>query len=509
MRLFASRALLPSNLLTAGLLGVSLAAQATKQPAQPTAQPTRAAIEAVLADLDERFARGDVAGYLSRFVPDHQGAHAMLELHLRRQLALGTGPSCKSRLLDTPRTIGPRVVADVEHVITFRDERLRGDFELVEHAVLALRIDNTDPNVTPSAVPTFTATLPNAADHQQGRDGKGRKHQPTADSFGCPPCNYSIGGAAGWICVPIAGDRTQALEGASFYRLGSDLTCDISVRVTCAATTAMATVRTLADDVHQLDPAARAGLAVDWLPPAHVTPPVRGLSGAKVDVTLGDGDLLRLHVAQFGGLQHVLLARGGPAAFAQHAAALQALLDSYRLITTDCDFAETAATALRHHTGGVLEDERYRNVQFDIALQGPQGWRAEQRSGGAAFRVVWTSTLGSRLWLIGYAVPRGMPGWCTNTADRWLNRLCEDTGLQLPAPQAAAWQDFAAFAPRTARTALLRCVPKSVGDPTRPQERWLRVVVCDDLLVVLDAHPGATEDLPALRAALERLERNR
>ena len=45
-------------------------------------QSEQAPIEALLRDLDERFERGDVPGYLGRFAPDNRGAVAMLRARL-------------------------------------------------------------------------------------------------------------------------------------------------------------------------------------------------------------------------------------------------------------------------------------------------------------------------------------------------------------------------------------------------------------------------------------------
>ncbi|MCA8965551.1 MAG: hypothetical protein KDC48_11740, partial [Planctomycetes bacterium] len=221
-----------------------------------------------------------------------------------------------------------------------------------------------------------------------------------------------------------------------------------------------------------------------------------------------------LHLVQFGGLQHVLLARCSTATWATRRDDLRRLLSSYRLLTTDCDFADTAAKSLRHHTGGSLTDGSYRNDTRGVELAGPAGWRAEQRCGGAAFRVVWTSPAGSRLWLVGYPVPTGLRRWCTATADRWLDQLCTDAGLDVSAGEHGkddpVWTPFAPLsttgaAPAAAQARLLRCTPRRIVDPTRPNERLLRAVVRDDLLVLIDAIPADAADLPALRAALEAL----
>ena len=480
------------------LLGAASPARGQAAP-QPQGPPVRAAIEAVLRDLDDRFARGDVDGYLRAFVPDHPGAHAMLGVRLRRALGLGDTPRRTSELLGTPRTIGPRVVADVRSVLTFGGAHEPAGRRIVEQSVVAFRVDRGD-GAAVTAVPTFSVDMP------PPRAGAAAP-RPVGDAFRCPACNYEIGGESGWICVPMPDERAQALEGATFYLVGTDLACDLSVRIADHDATALSTARALAEGMRELDPGTRPGLATAWQPPAHAALVAPEITGARLEATRGDGGVAILHLVQFGGLQHVLLARCSAATWSQRRADLQRLLASYRLLQTDCDFADTAARSLQHHTGGSLTGGRYRNDTHGLELTGPQGWRAEQRSGGAAFRVVWTSPYGSRLWLVGYPVPAGMPRWCTATADRWLEKLCNDAGLEPTAPdgqaaQATAWQPFA---PLAAQTRTLRSVPRHIVDPSRPRERLLRAVVRDDLLVVLDAKAADAEDLPVLRAALDAL----
>ncbi len=513
------------------LLATALALPSGRLPGQTGAQtgvlPVRTAIETVLGELDGDFARGDVAAYLRRFAPDHPGAHAMHGVHLRRLLQLGDGPARRTRLLGTPRTIGPRVVADVEHTITFADERLPADFEVVERAVMAFQV--TAGNAAKGAVPTFAVDVP--MPRRLGEKVKGEMVKPVGNSFRCSACNYAIGGESGWLCVPMPDERAQALEGATFYLIGSDLACDISVRIADHEATALSTARALGEGLRELDPGTRPGLATTWLPPAHEPQAHEpggaapsNIEGARLQARRSDGGVATLHVVQFGGLQHVLLARCSAATWLARRDDLQRLLASYHLLDTDCDFAGTAAKSLRHHTGGTLTGVRYRNDTSGIELLGPNGWRVEQRGGGAAFRVVWTSPAGSRLWLVGYPVPTGLSRWCTASADRWLDKLSADAGLDVRAASDSAdvdaagtdtadklsWTPFAPLSeagavPVAARSRMLRCVPRRVVDPTAPQERLLRAVVRNDLLVLIDAIPADAADLPALRAALDGL----
>ena len=60
---------------------LTAAAWSTSLSAQQVAAPVRA----LLRELDERFVKGDVAGYLARFAPDNDGAVAMVGRRLQRE----------------------------------------------------------------------------------------------------------------------------------------------------------------------------------------------------------------------------------------------------------------------------------------------------------------------------------------------------------------------------------------------------------------------------------------
>jgi hypothetical protein len=149
-----------------------------------------------------------------------------------------------------------------------------------------------------------------------------------------------------------------------------------------------------------------------------------------------------------------------------------------------------------------------------VTMPGPAGWSAQLRSGGAAFRVLWHSGAGSRLWLTGYAVPPGLTRWCPTTADRWLTRLCEERSL---APSSATpsssrpngddepWQVLPDCG---AKTRTVRLTPDGEPDPSAPRHRWLRLVLYDDLLLVLDGYATCAEDEAALTASLGTLRRS-
>jgi hypothetical protein len=471
----------------------------------------RRSIETLLAELDACFARGDLAALLAVFVPDHAGAHAKLRQRLQCLFSAGVALRCASTLTSEPRRMGPRTVASVRHEI--RQEAPAGQPRdggapplptIVEDVVLVVRVGD-DGRAVPTLLVETMAT----------------KACTDGSRFRCPPCNFEIGGLDGWLCVPMRSERAQALEAATFYRLGSDLACDVVVCADDGSPAATGVADQLAHALrHGCD--ARAGgppgvgRAVPWLPKAHRDAPPAGMSGASIDVELPRGtpgahnERVGVRVVTFGGLQHVLLARGSERSLREHEAALAELLDSYRLLELDASAALAAARAFAAHTGGRLDGGTYRNERFGVELRGPDGWKAGQRCGGAAFRVVWSDPDGrGRLWLYGYAVPAGMPGWCTETAERWLHELSDRAGYRFePAGEADRQRDAAGWCESSraeTRSRLFVGRPADPDAPDAPRERLLLLRVTGKLLLVADGYAVRDADAAAVRRAIESL----
>ena len=132
-------------------------------------------------------------------------------------------------------------------------------------------------------------------------------------------------------------------------------------------------------------------------------------------------------------------------------------------------------------------------------MTGPEGWKAQQRCGGAQFRVLWTSPNGGRLWLTGYAVPPGMTHWCDKTAERWVRRLAESANLKLP-------DDVGDWAPDqvcAGMTRTLACETKA--PPGAGHKRLLRVSFRDDLLMIADGMGAGDADWAVIKLALATL----
>lgn len=479
------RAVAP-NLARGAAVGLACLATLAAQAGQPAAAAT--AIRGLLDTLDAAFTRGDADGFAAPFAPDHPAAFAMLRRKLEQTFAQTSSRHRASTIVGEPRRIGEHTVVHVRADVELRGgpRALLPRTTFVEDWVLALRAD---------AAGKLVVTLAVEATSAQGRE----------DRFRCPACNYEIGGVPGWLCVPLRSDRAAALEAASFFLLGTDIVCDVSVQVDPEARAPAVVAQQLADALHELEPGSSLGVGGPWLPPAYALGAPQGLRGARVVVDRGADHRATFHVAAFGGLQQLLLLRGSTAALDRHERDVRALLASYQLLECDRDPATAVDEPLAHHTGGSLDGTTYRNRQFGVELAGAAGWRPAMLSGGAAFRVVWSSPGQSRMWLTGYLVPPGMNRWCRATAERWLAQQCEQRGLELlpAAPESTPWAD-APDGSGSARTL--------VGNPRRtspdvPYRRWFRLLLRDDLLLVADGFATTAADADALQQMLQALRR--
>jgi hypothetical protein len=481
----------------------------TAPPATVTMPP---GLPELLQDLDACFARGDVDAYMAHFTPDHDGALAVVRQRLERLCAAVPQRQRRSTVVGGARTIGPRVVVLVRSQVELGRAGDGPHAAFAEDWLLAL--DVAAAAAPPGrARPTFAVEIPTGA---KWRDQA---------LLRCPACNYEIGGIAGWLMVLVRSDRAHALEAASFYLLGTDIACDVSVECADeplpAATLASelgGTLQSLANEPARASAGGRRPVE-PWLPPSLRAMPPRGLDAARIVVDLPpeggggrasedlDGSRMLLHVAVFGGLRHLLLVRGSKRSLAQHAATVDDLLASYHLLQVDGAMVHAGSEALSHHCGGQIDGSTYTNVLHDLVLQGPAGWRVQQRTGGAAFRALWTSPAGSTLWLTGHQVPPGMQHWSRATADAWLRHLCTQQRWTVLPDSEVAWSDDAdsGMAWRTFDAEMPSDEPAKAGT-ARPRQH-VRILLRKDLLVVANGCGRTPADDEAIQAALATLRR--
>ena len=459
-------------------------------PAQQHASPVHALLQA----LDERFVKGDVAGYLARFAPDNDGAVAMLGRRLERQIRASRRRERATRILAGPTPIGDRALVHVRRDISL----ISGSGEVrrwVEDSYLVIRHDGTQATPTMSVEATsVTAPAP-------------------AERLRCGPCNYQIGGVDSFFCVPTRREEALALGAASFYLAGADVACDLHVQLAASGEPARAAALRFADALARLEPTASTGLATDWLPPAHVEVPPAGIDGARVVVELprenaaGSGDRAAFHVVTYGGLQYVMMTRGDADALDAHRLDLDALYRSFELLDLDRGPKAAATAAIYHYLGGRFDDDRYENHRYGVTFVGPTGWEPQHCVSGAAFRARWSSRDGSRVWLTGYTPPSGHRAWTEQAADRWLLRLLQDKGLEPVEPQPAdlpsTWRRGSA-GDRERTIVLLDRDPDSL---TAPRRRLVHLQLRADLLLILDGYGAAPSSEQAVLTAKASLRR--
>jgi len=497
------------------LLLALLRPAATQPPAPPkVAMP--AGLPVLLRELDSCFERAELAAYRDHFLPDHAGAMAVLLQRLERLCQATPQRQRRSQVIGDARSIGPRVVVRVRSDVELGTGSLgtgelgkgepgkKGDgprAAFTEDWLLAMTV-TADGRVRP----TFAVEIPREADW------------PVEPRLRCPACNYEIGGVGGWMMVPVRSDRAHALEAASFYLLGTDIACDISVEYAADPVPAATLAAELGSTLQALATAPARQPAEPWLPPAHRQAPPRALDGARITVDLPDdgdgGSRSLLHVAVFGGLQHMLLLRGSRRALAQHGATVDALLASYRLLQLDAALLNAANQAIAHHCGGAVDGSNYGNTVYGVALRGPEGWRVQQRTGGVAFRALWTSPSGSHLWLTGHAVPPGMMQWSRETADAWLRQLCTQQRLTVVAGSEVAWCEdgdtggsWRMFDADAAAPSGGSAEAPIAGSAASGARHRVRVLLRKDLLVVASGCGLSAADDAAIVAALPTLQR--
>jgi hypothetical protein len=462
-----------SKAVVLGLLS-PLAAQATEQPA---ALP-EAACRDVLAALDRAFESGNARTYLDRFAPEQQWLHAVHRRAIELRLAQTPPPRRRSELLAPPRCVGPRTVLTVGTTTTTADGTV-----LHERSYLVLR-----PLLSGETLPrpVLAVEVP-----PQG------EHCTATDTYTCKVCNYRIGGVAGWLCAPVAQERSGGVEGAVFVLLGSDVALETSVSLGDEALPAERVADAIVRDLREHLAGAEAGLTASWSPPSLHGREPKDCAGARVDVTLPGEQQVSVFVHVLGRLRHALLLRGAKRSLQSEQAAIDSMLASYELLSCEGDLAGQAGTALAGHTGGVLAGGRYRNDRWGVLADGPQGWTARERCDGAAFSACWESPGDGRMSITGYLPPAGLAQWNEALADRWLDYCLRSAGFNDAG--SAPWCDGAGNGNRERERRAVSADHRTV--------RRLRVLLRKDLLLVADAQLPAAADDEAVRRALASVQR--
>lgn len=458
----------------AAVLGAAAPAQGTQRHA------------ALLAELDALYNRGSADAYLARFAAEQPLLHEVHARQIRQRLAADGDLRRTSELVSAPRRFGAHWVLQVRYATAPSS----GAPTLREQGCLVAREEEG------RLVPVIAVELPAAGDCAD-------------DAFVCEACNYRVGPAPGWLCVPVALHRTSAVEAATFLLLGTDLAVEVSVQLGEQSLPAAAVVDTVAAALRAAIPDTGATMTEPWVPPALAAAPLpEGLDAARQTLDTPDGQRMVLHASCLGPLRHLLLLRGSAAAHRRHAAAIAELLASYRLLETDADLALQAARALGHHAGGSLAaDDTFVSRQHQVVAAGPPGWRPRLRCSGCAFQVVWTCPDdGGRLWVTGHAAPPGLGGWTAELADRWLADFARSLGAGTRMADDGDWSEPGPQGERSRELRLLRDGEQGgAGGPGTPLA--VRLLLRPDLLVVADGYVVDERQRAALEKALSTVRR--
>ncbi|GAB4148069.1 MAG: hypothetical protein Fur0037_16320 [Planctomycetota bacterium] len=333
----------------------------------------------------------------------------------------------------------------------------------------------------------------------------GSRADPRAP-YSCPPCDFEVGGAPGWLCAPSRPDRAESLEAVTFLLVGTDVYCDVSIDAGEEPLPAARVATSLVRDLCGVLAGTRAGAVEPWIPRGPRVPP--GVTGARTILDLPDGSREILHVVAIGALRHSIAFRGARESLEAHEGSVQEMLQSYRILDPDVDAGTAAARAVKHHQGGELQGVRYSNRRYRVEFTGPAGWKARILASSAAFSASWTAP-NDESWMrmTGHRPPVGLSSWVQGDADRWIEDICRHSNLAV-APGASCEWCSGACAMATRQMELLPCGGRveETGGPETGNRRILKLAMRPDLLIVLEGISNDDEQRARIRAAFESLK---
>jgi len=448
--------------------------------------------EALLQSLDELYNAGRAEPYLARFAAEQPMLHALHARQVRTRFDRARSADKDiirhTRLRLTPRLIGQNTLMAVSYRTSWSDGV---GTPLSEHGFLVAREYDGE------MVPVIAIEAPATADVAVG-------------AVVCPPCNYEVGPAAGWLCVPISRPRSNAMEAATFLLLGTDVAVEVSVQVAATEQPAARVIDRVVGQLLQHVPDASRPMTEPWLPSSLGDRRPAGFSGARVVVDLPDGQRTVVYGSVLGTLHHLLLLRGARTAQRRHRPAIQRLLQSYRLVATDQQLAEQAARSLSHHAGGSLtESGGFVSSQHDLVADAPSGWQPALRCAGCVFQVRWDCPRGTgRVWLSAHRPPAGNAHWSPVLADHWLEQFVDrlrqsDPGASIEATPDSGWS----AADDTGERLRELVLTGGAAPGATAQRRQLRLLLRQDLFIVADGYVRRGQDPAAMLAALDSVRR--
>ncbi|MEC7583619.1 MAG: hypothetical protein VYE77_04820 [Planctomycetota bacterium] len=465
---------------------------------QAQAQVDAERCKQLLRNLDELHNAGELEEYLARFVAEQTLLHDVHARHLQARMAYAQSSNKalvrQSQLLSQPHSLGEHTILGVTYQTSWSDG---SGSPMSEHGFLVVREANGQlvPVLAIETPPKIAATL-------------GQANNPSlTGGLSCPPCNYQIGPAAGWLCVPVPHTRSHALDAATFLLLGTDIAIDLSVRIGPADETATVMVDRLLDKLLDHAPDGDKHMTQPWLPSSLKDRRPRGLTGAMAIADLPDDQRTVIYGTALGRLHHLLLLRGDREAQERHRATIDRLLGSFQLVGLDDPDTDHATRSLNHHSGGHLtKNGNFLSQQHQIRIDGPRGWHPTLRSAGCVFQVRWESPdHDGRLWFSGHRPPSTSNQWTRRLADRWVDRFVANIGQVV---EDSDWSDPDAHGQR-GRELVLGRDERPTAETGMPMftQRRLRLLLRQDLFLIADGYVAPDEDPAPVLLALRSMRR--
>lgn len=316
-------------------------------------------------------------------------------------------------------------------------------------------------------------------------------------SFSCPPCNFRIGSdqLRGWLVVPSPKLVHGSVELVAFCRPGADLRLAISVHRNDHHDDAPALLHAIVERPPCEDEAGivARGDVEPWLPEPYRDAPPAGLAGAHCAVTLAgeqhcDLYLLTLRTPSQRRDQpeicYLLSVRGAASALAEAAGDVATWLASFRLLDPEATSDAVGAASAQEHCGRaeVAPDGVFRHPASGVSCRGPATWNATLIADRCRFGVAYSCPSGGgSLNLTAYERDPGTEVERENAAYLWVADQLARAGLEIF--DDTGW--FSLDGP-DAVTARARDLASRPLGQERPHYRRDRLLLCDDLLLVVD-----------------------
>ena len=405
------------------------------------ASPTFSQIDRLAQQLDGAFGRGDLGEYFDLFAGSslHQQHQAQLRARFE-ELLLFKGITLETMVANQP-TRGDVGIVVLETSVMGAE----GSTSLFSY--VAFRKQNDETQLL------FTLEAPND------------KLNVQAQSFSCPPCNFSIAFDNEWFAIPVRPAQSGCMEAMLLLSLKHDISLEAAVEVKDQAVDARGAISRFlakARETGQLNETSEP-VFMPWQPATIPDPMPVGMTSMRCVCQCSEGNSAELNLISVGQLQYLVVVRGPQETIDTHRADVDKVLDSFQLINPDLSASELSTGSIRAHTGGgSLEGSTYTNPTVKVSFSGPEGWLGSISAGSYIFKVDYQCLdSGSTLMVAAYEPPPG-ESWTWEPAGEFARR-------HFPRFETGAWQK---------KNDLLWCEAKT-------QDELFRVAIRSDVLLIM------------------------